>query len=58
MEQGLSKEMKINITGSNLAQNNTLNADGEPFCLTIKQITPKKIVFDEHRVWKPKVVKE
>ena len=54
MEQGLSKEMKINITGSNLAQNNTLNADGEPFYLTIKQITPKKIVFDEHRVWKPK----
>lgn len=53
IEQGLSKEMKLNITGSNLAQNNTLNADGEPFYLTIKQITPKKIVFDEHRVWKP-----
>jgi len=36
IEQGLSKEMKLNITGSNLAQNNTLNADGEPFYLTNK----------------------
>ena len=53
IEQGLTKDMKIEITGSEKAQNNTLNTDGELFHLIIKQITPKKIVFEEHRIWKP-----
>ena len=53
MEQGLTKDMKIELTGSDKMQNNTLNTDGESFYVTIKQITPKKIVFNEHRVWKP-----
>ena len=45
IEQGLTKDMKINITGSNIIQNNTTTVEGESFNLSIKQITPKKIVF-------------
>ena len=58
IERGLTKEMKINITGSDIMQNNTLNNDREPFNLTIKQITPQKIIFEEHRLWKPKGTRE
>ena len=58
IEQGLTKDMKINITGSNIIQNNTTTVEGESFNLSIKQITPKKIVFVENNLWKPNGARE
>ena len=54
LEQGLRKDMRISVSGAKNINNNTIDGEGTPYLLIIKQITPRKIVFDsvENPKWK------